>query len=524
MQDAEGRGRRPDKGYEMPLKRGKVYLVGTGPGDPGLFTLKGSECLSRADAIVYDHLISSLILDHAPAAAEKIYAGKKGGSSHVEQDEINRLLVDLATSGKTVVRLKGGDPYILGRGGEEAVALKAAGIPFEVVPGITSAVAVHAYAGIPVTQRGLSSSLTILTGHEDLTKPSSHIRWNILAKSGGTLVILMGMQNLPLITALLLQHGMKPGTPVAIIRDGTLPTQFTITGTLKNIVKKAADAGMTAPAVIVIGRVVDMRRDLRWFDLFPLFGKRVLVTRAGSQSGGFERLLIERGAQPVRFSSIEIRPVGEKRQLDRGISSLNNYDSIVFTSVNGVEAFFRRLSEMELDSRALAGLKIGAIGPMTARALRERGIKADYMPEVHTGQGFIRGLRKTATMGKRFLLPRADIADDEIAMGLIKLGASVDEIAVYRTVRPPRNLARLKELLLPGNLDVITFTSSSTVTNLLADIGRAEIRRIAAKIACIGPKTAATVDKAGLKVDILAKEQTMAGLIEAMEEYFHKEA
>jgi len=508
----------------MPVKKGKVYLVGAGPGDPGLFTLKGAECLSRADAVVYDHLISGLILDHAPPLAEKIYAGKKGGSHCAEQEDINRLLVDLATSGKTVVRLKGGDPYILGRGGEEAAALKAAGIPFEVVPGITSAVAVPAYAGIPVTQRGLSSSLTILTGHEDPTKRSSHIRWDMLAKSGSTLVILMGMQHLPLITALLLKHGMKAGTPAAVIRDGTLPTQLTVAGTLKNIAKKASEAGITAPAVIVIGRVVDMRRDLRWFDLFPLFGKRVLVTRAGSQAGGFERLLIERGAQPVRFSSIEIRPVRGKQELDRRISGLNKYEWVAFTSVNGVEAFFRRLYEMELDSRALAGLKIGAIGPMTARALLERGITADYIPEVHTGQGFISGLRKTATRGKRFLLPRADIADDEITSGLKKLGARVDEIAVYRTARPRSNPAKLKDLLLPGNLDVITFTSSSTVTNLLAGLGSAGIRRIRAKIACIGPKTAATAVKAGLKVDVLAKEQTMAGLIEAIEEYFRKEA
>jgi len=508
----------------MPVKKGMVYLVGAGPGDPGLFTLKGAECLSRADAIVYDHLISSLILDHAPLAAEKIYAGKKGGSSHVEQGEINRLLVDLAYRGKIVVRLKGGDPYVLGRGGEEAAALQAAGIAFEVVPGITSAVAVPAYAGIPITQRGLSSSLTILTGHEDPTKRSSHIRWDILAKSGSTLVILMGMQNLALITALLLKHGMKPGTPAAIIRDGTLPTQFTVTGTLKNIAKKAGDAGITAPAVIVIGHVVDMRENLRWFDLLPLFGKRVLVTRAASQAGVLERLLTERGAQPVRFSSIEIRPISGKQEVDRYISSLHGYDWIAFTSVNGVEAFFRRLNEMGLDSRALAGLKIGAIGPMTARALGERGITADYIPDVHTGQGFIRGLKKTAVRGKRFLLPRADIADDEITAGLEKLGAKVDEIAVYRTIRPRRSLARLKDLLLPGNLDVITFTSSSTVTNLLAELDSAVIRRISAKIACIGPKTAATAKKAGLKVDILAKEQTMAGLIQAMEEYFREEA
>jgi len=508
----------------MPVKMGKVYLVGAGPGDPGLITLKGAECLARADAVVYDHLVSRCILDHAPASADKIYAGKMGGSHCAEQDDINHLLVKLAASGRIVVRLKGGDPYLLGRGSEEAAKLNAAGIPFEVVPGITSASAVPAYAGIPVTQRGLASSLTILTGHEDPTKRNSHIRWDMLAKSGSTLVILMGMQNLPRITALLLKHGMKPGTPAAVIRDGTLPTQFTVAGTLKSIAVKAGKAGMTAPAVIVIGRVVNMRRYLRWFDLFPLFGKRVLVTRAGSQAGNFERLLIERGAQPVLFSSIEIRPIAGKQDLDRSISGLKEYDWVVFTSVNGVDAFFRRMNDLKLDSRALAGLKIGAIGPMTARSLCERGITADYIPGVYTGQGFIRGLSKSTAGGKRFLIPRADIADDEITAGLKKLGAQVDNIAVYHTARPRRKLDRLKNLLLPGNLDVITFTSSSTVTNLLAGLGSAGIGRISAKIACIGPKTASTARKTGLKVDILAREQTMAGLIEAMEDYFRKEA
>ncbi|MBN1691245.1 MAG: uroporphyrinogen-III C-methyltransferase [Dehalococcoidia bacterium] len=508
----------------MPLKKGKVYLVGAGPGDPGLFTLKGVECMAGADVVVYDHLINNLILDHAPAAAEKTYVGKRGGSYHVGQDEISQLLVRLARGGKTVVRLKGGDPYILGRGSEEAAALGAAGIAFEVVPGISSAVAVPAYAGIPVTQRGLSSSLTIVTGHEDPTKHGSHIRWDMLAKMSGTLVILMGMQNLHLITALLLKYGMKPVTPVAVIRDGTLPTQFTITGTLKNIAQKAAKAGLTAPAVVVIGRVVEMRRDLRWFEMFPLFGKRVLVTRAGIQAGGLERLLIQHGAQPVRFSSIQICPIRAKHKLDRSISHLHEYDWLAFTSANGVQAFFHRMSEMQTDSRALAGLRIGAIGPMTARALNAYGITADYIPAVHTGKGFLRDLTEADINGKRFLLPRADIADDELTQGLRKLGARVDDIAVYHTISPRRNLARLKDLLLPGNLDVIMFTSSSTVTNLLVGLSDKEIKQIEAKIACIGPKTAATAKKSGLKVDILAKEQTMAGLIEALEKHFRKEA
>ena len=508
----------------MSITKGKVYLIGAGPGDPGLITLKAVNCLAKADVVVYDHLVSSLILDYAPAAAEKIYAGKMGGKHFAEQGEINGLLVRKAHQGKTVARLKGGDPFVLGRGGEEAEALRKNNILFEIVPGVTSAVAVPAYAGIPVTHRGLASSLAIITGHEDPSKKSSSIRWDKLATATDTLVILMGMQNLARITARLMEHGRKASTPVAVIKDGTLPSQVCITGTLRNIAGRIRQAGLEAPAVIVVGEVARLRESLRWFDSLPLFGKRVLVTRAGSQAGSFEKLLAEHGALPVRFSSIEIKPITTYKRLDNALSNINNYNWIAFTSVNGVEIFFSRLRALGLDSRCLSGLKIGAIGPMTGRALQKMGITPDYLPAEFTGRGFTAGLKKRQVGGQRFLLPRAEIADDEISQGLKKLGAAVDEIAIYRTVRPRTNKNRLRELLLKDGIDVVTFTSSSTVTNLLSGLSQGEIAGIRPKIACIGPKTARTAAAAGLKIDVIAGEQTVPGLLAAMEDYFRKEA
>ena len=508
----------------MPIKKGKVYLIGAGPGDPGLISLKAVNCLAKADVVIYDHLVSSLILDYAPAAAEKIYAGKMGGKHFAEQDEINGLLIRKARLGKTVARLKGGDPFVLGRGGEEAEALQKNGILFEVVPGVTSAVAVPAYAGIAVTHRALASSLAIITGHEDPAKKSSSIKWAKLATATDTLVILMGMQKLPQITARLIKHGRKASTPVAVIRDGTLPSQVCITGTLRDIAGKVSQAGLEAPAVIVVGEVVKLRESLRWFDSLPLFGKRILVTRAGSQAGSFEKLLTEHGALPVRFSSIEIKPLTTNTKLDNALANLNKYHWIAFTSVNGVEIFFSRLHDLGLDSRCLSGLKISAIGPMTGRLLQKMGITPDYLPAEFTGRGFVAGLKKRLVGRQRFLLPRADIADDEITQGLKKLGAEVDEIAVYSTTRPRSSQTRLRELLFKDNIDVITFTSSSTVTNLLSGLSKVEIARIQPKIACIGPKTARTAVKAGLKIAIIAKEQTMPGLLAAMEDYFKEEA
>lgn len=505
------------------MKTGKVYLVGAGPGDPRLISVKGVDCLKKADVIVYDRLLDEHLLDAASLEAERLYVGKTAGEHTKTQDEINQLLVTKAKEGKTVVRLKGGDPFVLGRGGEEVEVLVQNGIRFEVIPGITSAVAVPAYAGIPVTHRGLASSFAVITGHEDPTKDSSSINWEKLATGVDTLIFLMGMKNLPEIVAKLMEYGRPSNTPVAVIKEGTRPEQETVVGSLKDIVAKAEEYHLTAPAVIVVGNVVRLREKLRWFDNRPLFGKRILVTRARRQASALSRLLAERGAQPIELPAIDIQTVADSEELDQAISNLEHYQWIIFTSVNGVAAFWQRLHKLKRDSRALSGLKIGAIGPATAQALAAEGVIPDYVPEVYTSEDIIAGLKAQNIAGQRFLLPRADIADKELVQGICRLGASVHEVTVYRTIPATETIARAKQMIISGKIDVITFTSSSTVSNLVVALGEELLAINSAKVACIGPKTAETAAKAGLNVDILAREQTIPGLVTAIEEYFEKE-
>jgi len=505
------------------MKHGKVYLVGAGPGDPGLITCKGIEYLRQADVIIYDRLLDERLLDSAPPEAERLYVGKAAGQHAREQSEINQLLVAKAKDGKMVVRLKGGDPFVLGRGGEEAEALADNNIPFEVVPGVSSAVAVPACAGIPVTHRGLASSFAVITGHETPGKDSSSIAWEKLATGVDTLIFLMGMRNLPEMVAKLVEHGRRPDTPVAVIKDGARPEQKTVVGNLKDIVAKVRKHHLSPPAVIVVGDVVRLREKLRWFDNRPLFGKRILVTRARQQASALSKLLSEHGAQPVELPAIGIKAIAETEELDLAISNLGHYHWAVFTSVNGVEAFFQRLYNLNSDARALKNIKIVAIGPATARALAKKGIIPDYLPDVYTTEGIIAGLSRQDIAGQRFLLPRADIADEELTEGISQLGAEVHEIAAYRTVPVPEAISRAREMLLSGEIDVITFTSSSTVSNLVEAFNGKEPAINSAKVACIGPKTAATATRAGLKADIVAGEQTIVGLVAAIEEYFAKE-
>ena len=498
--------------------KGMVYLVGAGPGDPGLITVKGLECIQTADTVVYDRLVSPQLLTMVSQGAELVYVGKSAHHHALPQEEINSLLVRKGLAGKRVARLKGGDPFLFGRGGEEAGALAEAGITFEVVPGVTSAIAAPAYAGIPVTHRGYTSTFAVITGHEDPTKEDSSIDWAKIATGVGTLVFLMGVGNLPLITDELLKHGRAPDTPVALIRWGTEAKQQTVTGSLRNIVDRAKEAGIRPPAVTVVGEVVNLRESLRWFDTKPLFGKRVLVTRSRELASALSARLRALGAEPVEYPTIKIVPPEDLEPLDRVIRSLPSYDWVIFTSVNGVDSFIGRLLAMGLDVRAMAGVKLGAIGPATASELQRRCLRVDYVPQTYVAEAIVEGMDGVA--GARMLLPRAELARPALAQGLEARGAVVDEVTAYRTL-PDQPSGKIKGILQGETLDIITFTSSSTVRNLVsaveAEVGegwRAALGK--AVIACIGPITSETAQELGITVDVVADEHTIEGLVEAI--------
>lgn len=501
------------------MSRGRVYLVGAGPGDPGLITLRGRDCLARADVIIYDRLANPQLLSQARADAERIYVGKEASRQALSQEEINRLLVDRARQGQVVCRLKGGDPFVFGRGGEEAEALVAAGIPFEVVPGVTSAVAAPAYAGIPVTHRRFSSSLAIVTGHEDPTKEESAIRWERLATAVDTLVFLMGVRYLPEIVQQLLAHGRPPETPVALVRWGTHPGQETLVGTLANIVQKVAEAGFQSPAVTVVGEVVSLREKLRWFDTQPLFGQRVLVTRTRAQASALSELLRERGAEPVECPVIQIRPLDFQARLQELATAGFPVDWLIFTSANGVEIFFAGLHEIGRDARALGRVKLGALGPATGAALAERHLRVDYGPSKFIAEQFLEEFPEPVE-GQHILIPRARAAREALPEGLKARGADVEVLPVYETVRDGAGAAAVQRQLAAGEIDWVTFTSSSSVEHFVALVGPVPS---GVKVACIGPVTADTAREKGLRVDVVAEEYTIPGLVQAIERYLREE-
>ena len=497
---------------------GIVYLVGAGPGDPGLITLKGADALRRADVVVYDRLSSPALLDLAPAGAKRVFMGKEPTTPGAFQEEINRTIAKAALEGKTVVRLKGGDPFVFGRGGEEVAALRAAGVRFEVVPGITSAIAVPAYAGVPVTQRGVASAFTVVTGSEDPSKPESALDWDALARTPGTLVVLMGWKALPAIVEALLAAGRSPSEPVAVTQWGTLPKQRTVSGTLADIIAKGNEAGLTSPVVTVIGAVAGLREELRWFDTGPLFGTRVLVTRSRQQTSVLSRLLAAEGAEPVELPTIEIAPVEEFGPLDDALDRIGSYAWAVFTSTNGVEAAFDRLAEAGRDARWLGGVRVAAIGPATAAALAARGVTADYVPDTYTADAVAEGFGRFGMAGARVLLLRADIAPERLPEGLQRLGAEVECVAAYRTLKPAAAGERARELLGSGTIGAATFTSSSTVRNLVEALGGDTGLLEGVRIASIGPVTSATARELGLRVDTEASEHTIPGLVRALVE------
>lgn len=503
------------------MKNGMVYLVGAGPGDYKLITVKGLEAIAKADCLVYDRLADDRLLAHARADAELIYVGKASSEHTLRQEEINALLVAKAREGKTVVRLKGGDPFVFGRGGEEALELVAAGIAFEVVPGVTSAVAVPAYAGIPVTHRGIATSFAVITGHEDPTKGESSLRWDKLAQGADTLVFLMGVENLPYITAKLIEHGRSPATPAAVIRWGTKPEQEALVTTVGAAAEDVAKNGLKPPAIFIVGEVVGLRDKLAWFDRRPLFGRRVLVTRAREQASSLTGALEALGAECIEAPAITIVPPESYEPLDAAIASLGSYDWLVFTSVNGVDHFLARLQAAGRDSRALGGRKLAAIGVATAARLRQAGLIADIVPAEFRAEGIVEALAGHIKPGTRLLVPRAEVARDVLPEKLAEMGAVVDIVTAYRTVSGDSDGPALAGRLAAGEIDLVTFTSSSTVTNLLRLLGPAGPDLVAkARVVCIGPVTAETCLENGIRPDVIAEEYTIAGLVKAIGELY----
>ena len=497
------------------MKKGKVCLIGAGPGDPGLITVKGLRRLGQADVVIYDRLVSPRLLSEVRPGAEIIYVGKEGGKHTLRQEEISRLLVEKAREGKFVARLKGGDPFVFGRGGEEVLILVENGIPFEVVPGVTSAVAAAAYAGIPVTHRGLSSSLTIATGHEDEAKTASSINWEALAKGAETHIFLMGVKNLPAITEKLIGGGRAADTPAALIRWGTTTRQRTLVAPLAEIAQKAQEEGFGPPAVLVVGDVVGLREKMKWFEARPLFGKRILVTRSREQASELSEMLLELGAEPVEFPTIRTVEPDSFAALDAALGELSSFDWVAFTSVNGVKAFFERLWESGRDARDLRGVRIACIGSATAEELERKMLRADVVGESFTSEGLLEAMGEDLR-NRKFLLPRAQEATETLPEGLLARGAEVVDVAAYKTVRDEGNVEELKESLADGDLDAITVTSSSTVRNLVEAVGAGVVRASGVPIYCIGPVTAQTARELGLEVAGVAEEHTLEGLVETV--------
>ncbi len=500
------------------MSKGMVYLVGAGPGDPGLFTLRGKILLEQADVVVFDRLVGDEILAYAPRGAEFIYVGKESGRHALSQDEINALLVEKAREGKQVVRLKGGDPFLYGRGGEEAIYVREHGLDYEVVPGITSAIAVPAYAGIPVTHRDATSSFAVITGHEKPGKTDSSINWDKISTGIGTLVFLMGVENLNYICSKLVENGRGGDTPVALIRWGTRPQQEVLTGTLDNIVQRVKDADFQPPAVIVVGEVVQLRNTLSWVENKPLWGKKIIVTRSREQASVLAQKISELGGTPLEFPTIEIIKETDLTQLAEAFNCIQDYHWIVFTSVNAVEIFFQEMKLNGIDIRALYGIKICAIGPATRKKLEDWGLRVEVMPDEYRAEGVLEALQGIIAKGERVLMPRARGARDILPETLRKWGLQVDEINIYSAALVTAQNAAIPDDIIKGKVDYLTFTSSSTVNNFVEIMGPENINRLGKhiRIACIGPITADKARELGFKVTIVAEKYTIDGLVQAI--------
>ena len=499
-------------------KMGKCFLVGAGPGDLGLVTLRAKECIEHAEVVVYDYLCNQEMLRWAPESAELIFAGKKAGAHTLTQEQINALLVDKTREGKNVVRLKGGDPFLFGRGAEEAQALAAAGLPFVVVPGVSSAIAGPAYAGIPVTHRGKNSHVTFFTGHEDPEKTGSAIDFAALAKLGGTEVMLMGVERIGAIAREMMASGVRKDLPVALIRWATTERQETLIGTLENIAERVAAKAFTAPAIAVFGDVVSLRDGLNWFEDRPLSGKRIVVTRTRKQAGALTEQLRGLGADVIELPTIRIEPPTDLRAFAELVQDAHAYDWIVFTSPNGVSAFFDLFYKLYDDAREIGGARIAAIGPATTQRLKDFHLRVDLQPEEFVAESLAREFKKAGGVENlRILIARAEKARDLLPKELSALGAIVDEGFAYRTVPETRDDIGARRRLLEEGADLITFTSSSTVENFLA-LGLPWPAKM--QVASIGPITSKTARDRGLEVAVEARRHDIPGLVEAIRKFF----
>jgi uroporphyrinogen III methyltransferase/synthase len=516
---APSRDARPLDRPEPAPAPATVYLVGAGPGDPGLLTVRGRQLLDACDAVVYDALANPELLERRGGdgrpAPELHFVGKRGGDgSSARQEEINALLVRLSREGKRTVRLKGGDPLVFGRGSEEAQALSRAGVPFEIVPGVTAGVAAPAYAGIPVTHRGVATSVTFVTGHEDPTKGNAQTDWRALARAGGTIVLYMGVKSLPGIAAALADGGLPGETPAAAVQWGTYPRQRTVVATLATLAERAAAEGLSAPVISVIGPAVRLRDEIAWFDARPLFGRRIAVTRAQAQAAALSERLRELGADVLEMPATRVEPL-DAAALRLAIDRLGAYAWAVFTSQNAVRLFWEQLRAAGRDARALASLKVCAVGPATGDALLARGIAVDVAPERFVAEGLIEALAaRDDVRGARVLYAAAEGARDVLPAGLRELGAAVDVVPLYRSVTDGVGAEPLRAALDDGTVDLVTFTSASSVHGFVQAVGPELARR--APAASIGPITSEAARAAGIRVTVEAAESTIPGLVAAI--------
>jgi uroporphyrinogen III methyltransferase/synthase len=498
---------------------GMVYLVGAGPGDTGLLTLRGAELLRRADVVVYDALVNVELLQLAPKSAEVVYGGKRAKEKAISQSDLNELLISKAKAGKTVVRLKGGDPYVFGRGAEEAEQLADAGVRFEVVPGVSSFVAVPNYAGVPLTHRGFASKITLITGHEDPAKEASSIDWEQVAKTPGTKVIMMGTDRIGEIAKTLVAHGMDAATPIAMVRWGTTGQQHSIEGTLATISQVAAKEKIGPPTVAVIGDVVKLRSKLNWFEQRPLFGQRIVVTRTREQAGTLASKLHDLGAEVLEVPTIKLEAPTKREDLIDALLELNSYDWLIFTSPNGVTTFFEYFFRQFHDMRDIGGARIAAVGPATANKLKELHLQVDLMPDEALATNIAEAFSEFETIENlKICLLRAEVANPELPNALEALGAIVDDVACYKTVPETEDISGAGARLLESGADWITFTSGSTVEQFHARFNLPELMKKfpTMNLASIGPETSKALAELKLNPTVEAKEHTIDGLVEGI--------